>query len=234
MASWRGGVLPFLLDENNTFSSEQLLEMDVYEFGVFNGDSMKELADIFNSKKIKVSSFYGFDVFTGMPKETAEPIFQDAWDPDLMPDAFNAVMKLGFDTPESVAKHIESEVQEVFGSSGIDTKVCIIAGLVEETMQKQSNYKKAFYVDFDLDIYSPTRYAFEFLAKNNLIVPGTIIGYDDWGGTPHKNFEHGESRAHKEVSDLYGIEMTKIYEGGQGDPHLQTVWIVNEVNSNEN
>jgi hypothetical protein len=229
MASWRGGTLPILFEENNTFSSEQLLEMDVYEFGVFNGDSMKELAGILNSKKIEVNSFYGFDVFTGMPKETAEPIFQEAWDPDIMPDAFNALLRLGINSREGVAKHIESEVQEIFNVKKVNTKVSIIAGLVEETMQNQSGYKEAFYVDFDLDIYSPTRYAFEFLAKNNLIVPGTMIGYDDWGGTPHKNFEHGESRAHKEVSDLYGIQMTKLYEGGQGDPHLQTVWIVDEV-----
>ena len=229
MASWRGSTLPILFEENNTFSSEQLLEMDVYEFGVFNGDSMKELAGILNSKKIEVNSFYGFDVFTGMPKETAEPIFQEAWDPDIMPDAFNALLRLGINSQEGVAKHIESEVQEIFNVKKVNTKVSIIAGLVEETMQNQSGYKEAFYVDFDLDIYSPTRYAFEFLAKNNLIVPGTMIGYDDWGGTPHKNFEHGESRAHKEVSDLYGIQMTKLYEGGQGDPHLQTVWIVDEV-----
>jgi Macrocin-O-methyltransferase (TylF) len=229
MASWRSSEIPRLLSQYNSFSEEELLDMDVYEFGVFNGDSMVELAGIFNNLNIKTNCFYGFDVFTGMPKETAEPIFQEAWDPDIMPDAFNALLRLNIDTPEGVAQSIQETVQSVFSSANNTTKVSIIAGLVEETMVTISGYKKALYVDFDLDIYSPTKYAFDYLAKNNLIVKGTLIGYDDWGGTPHKNFEHGESRAHKEVSDEYGIKMTKIYEGGQGDPHLQTVWIVDEV-----
>lgn len=229
MASWRTYEIPRLLSEYNSFSEEELLDMDTYQFGVFNGDSMVELAGIFNNLNIKTNCFYGFDVFTGMPKETAEPIFQEAWDPDIMPDAFNALLRLNIDTPAGVAASIESNVQSVFSSANNFTKVSIVAGLVEETMVTISGFKKAFYVDFDLDIYSPTKYAFDFLAKNNLIVKGTLIGYDDWGGTPHKNFEHGESRAHKEVSDEYGIKMTKIYEGGQGDPHLQTVWIVDEV-----
>ena len=234
MASWRGYTLPQLIKKHNSFSSEELLNMDVYEFGVFNGDSMIEIAGILNNEEIEINNFYGFDVFTGMPKETAEPIFQEAWDPDIMPDAFNALLRLGIDTQEGVATHIQNQVQEVFDSSNKKTKVSIIAGLVEESMQNRDGYNKAFYVDFDLDIYSPTRYAFEFLVKNNLIVPGTMIGYDDWGGTPHENFEHGESRAHKEISDLYGIKMTKLYEGGQGPPHLQTVWLVDEVTLNEN
>ena len=231
MASWRGSEIQRLFSQYNTFTSEELSNLDIYQFGVFNGNSMVELAGILINLDLKLNCFYGFDVFTGMPKETAEPIFQESWDPDIMPDAFNVLLKLNMDSPENVAEHIEKEVKFIFQSSKNPTNVKIIAGLVEETMKKNINYKPAFYVDFDLDIYSPTRYAFEFLAKNNLIVPGTIIGYDDWGGTPHQNYEHGESRAHKEVSDLYGINMTKIYEGGQGLPHLQTVWIVDEVNS---
>jgi hypothetical protein len=229
MSSWRGHELNRLFQTYNSFSEEQLLDMDVYEFGVFNGDSMVEIAGILNNQKIEVNRFYGFDVFTGMPKELAEPIFQEAWDPDIMPDAFNALLRLDIDSPEGVASHIQDKVQQVFYENKKNTKVSVIAGLVEESMQKYDGYGKAFYVDFDLDIYSPTKYAFDFLAKNNLIVKGTLVGYDDWGGTPHKNFEHGESRAHKEISDEYGIKMTKVYEGGQGDPHLQTVWIVDEV-----
>lgn len=227
--SWRGGVLPSLFQKYNTFSEEQISNLDMYQFGVLDGDSMKELSRMFCSLQFPINSFYGFDVFTGMPKENAEPIFQEAWDPDIMPDAFNAVKRLQLDSPEQVAFHIEDQVQRIYQNNNFSTKVSVVPGLVEETMATISGYNKAFYVDFDLDIYSPTKYAFDFLAKNGLITKGTFVGYDDWGGTPHKNFEHGESRAHKEVSDEYGIKMTKIYEGGQGDPHLQTVWIVDEV-----
>lgn len=227
--SWRGYVLPNLFNKYNTFSQEDIGSMSMYQFGVLDGDSMKELSKMFCALEVPINSFYGFDVFTGMPKENAEPIFQEAWDPDIMPDAFNAVKRLNLTSPQEVASYIQNQVQEIYDNKGYSTNVSVVPGLVEETMQTVGGYKKAFYVDFDLDIYSPTKYAFDYLAKNGLITKGTFVGYDDWGGTPHKNFEHGESRAHKEVSDEYGIKMTKIYEGGQGDPHLQTVWIVDEV-----
>jgi len=227
--SWRGGVLPYLFKKYNTFSEEELSGMSMYQFGVLDGDSMRELSNMFCTLEFLIKSFYGFDVFTGMPKENAEPIFQDAWDPEKMPDAFNSVKRLNLNSPQEVATAIQSQVQEIYINKGYSTDVSVVPGLVEETMQTVTTFTKAFYVDFDLDIYSPTKYAFDYLAKNNLITKGTLVGYDDWGGTPHKNFEHGESRAHKEVSDEYGLKMTKIYEGGQGAPHLQTVWIVDEV-----
>ena len=66
--------------------------------------------------------------------------------------------------------------------------------------------------------------------ENKLIVPGTIIGYDDWGGTPDfDTFKYGESRAHKEIIDEWGIKMTKLLQNGNAYPHVQTVWIVQEV-----
>ena len=66
--------------------------------------------------------------------------------------------------------------------------------------------------------------------ENNLIVPGTLIGYDDWGGTPgFEEFKDGESRAHKEIVDEWGIKMTKLYQCGNAYPHVQTVWIVEDI-----
>lgn len=227
--SWRSYTLPDLFRRYNSFSKEEIQDMDMYQFGVLDGDSMVELSDMVCSLDFNLNCFHGFDVFTGMPKELAEPIFQEAWDPDIMPDAFNSVKRLNLSTPEDVANYVHQKVSDVFDERKFTTSVNVIPGLVEETIGSCNSYKNAFYVDFDLDIYSPTKYAFSYLVEQGLIVKGTFIGYDDWGGTPHENFEHGESRAHKEISDEYGIKMKKIYEGGQGPPHVQTVWIVEEL-----
>lgn len=227
---WRNTLLDIGINDYNNFSKEELLNMNVYEFGVFSGDSMKEIASVLNKHKIEVHSFYGFDVFTGMPKETAEPIFQDSWDPDIEPDAFNALKRLNFGTTEECASHIQKEVENVFTAKNNKTSTSIIAGLVEETLVQQKDLKPAFYVDFDMDIYSPTKFVFKFLLENKLIVPGTFIGYDDWGGTPDfATFGNGESRAHKEIVDEYGIRMQKLYEVGTEFPHVQNLWIVEEV-----
>lgn len=230
---WRSQLLNAVFNDYNKFSKEELSEMDAYEFGVLEGDSMKELSSIFIQNRIELNSFNGFDVFTGMPKETAEPIYQESWDPDIHPDLFNAVKRLNLETPEECATAIENNISEIFSKSNYKTKVNVFAGLVENTLKKnikKSKFKKAFYVDFDLDIYSPTKYSFKFLMDNKLIVPGTFIGYDDWGGTPgFKTYEDGESRAHKEITDEYGIKMTKIFEMGDSFPHVQNIWIVDEV-----
>jgi hypothetical protein len=228
--SWRSSLLDIAINDFNTFEKEELVNYDVYQFGVFNGGSMKEIASILNKHKIEVNTFYGFDVFTGMPKETAEPIFQDSWNPDIFPDEFNVLKYMNLDTSDDCANYIQQEVHNIFTGRNNQSKVSVIAGLVEETLPNQKDLKPAFYVDFDLDIYSPTKYAFDYLMENNLIVPGTLVGYDDWGGTPgFEEFKDGESRAHKEILDKWGISMTKLYQNGYEYPHVQTLWVVNAV-----
>lgn len=229
--SWRRSFLDIVINDYNIFSKKQLVNMDVYQFGVFTGDSMKELSSILSKHKIEVNSFYGFDVFTGMPKETAEPIAQPSWDPDIEPDAFNAVKGLNLESVDECVNKITNEVTEIFSRNNNSTSVSIFPGLVEETVSANgSKFKPAFYIDFDLDIYSPTKYAFDYLAKNNLIVKGTIIGYDDWGGTPgYKEMLDGESRAHKEIVEQYGFKINKIFEIGQGFPNVQSIWVVEAV-----
>ena len=227
---WRTTLLDIAINDFNSFTKKDLKKYSIYQFGVFNGGSMKEIASILNKHKIEVDSFYGFDVFTGMPKETAEPIFQDSWNPDIFPDEFNVLKYMKLDTPDDCVNQIEQEVLNIFIGKDNQTKVSIVAGLVEETLPKQKDLQPAFYVDFDLDIYSPTKYAFNYLMENNLIVPGTLIGYDDWGGTPgFEEFKDGESRAHKEIVDEWGIKMTKLYQCGNAYPHVQTVWIVEDI-----
>ena len=228
---WRRSFLDIVINDYNIFSKDELVNMDVYQFGVFTGDSMKELASIFSKHKIQLNSFYGFDVFTGMPKETAEPIAQPSWDPDVEPDTFNAVKRFNLSSPEECAGKITKEVDAIFSKNNNKTSVNIFHGLVQETIEVQGGkFKPAFYVDFDLDIYSPTKYAFDYLAKNNLIVNGTIIGYDDWGGTPgYQEMLDGESRAHREIVEQYGFKISKIFEIGKGFPNVQSIWVVEEV-----
>jgi len=228
--SWRTGPLTHFFIYSNKFTPEQIANMDVYEFGVFTGGSMLEIAEIIGKLKLPISTFWGFDVFTGMPKELAEPIYQDDWDPDKKPDTFNAVLHTGSTSPEQVAAKIQYDTQNILNYNLVPTQAKIVAGLVEQTLPAQHNLKPAFYVDFDMDIYSPTYAAFDYLMANKLIVPGTIIGYDDWGGTPdYETFGNGESRAHKEITDKYGLGITKIYQEGPGFPHVQTIWQVDKV-----
>ena len=67
--SWRRTLIDIVINDYNIFDKKDLHNYDVYEFGVFRGDSMVELASILNKHKIEVNRFHGFDVFVCMVRE---------------------------------------------------------------------------------------------------------------------------------------------------------------------
>lgn len=232
--TWRSYLLFNELTKlNYYFSSDEINNLGVYQFGVFNGDSMREIKHIFNANKININTLYGFDVFTGMPKETQEPIFQDSWNPDIKPDEFNVLKKLNVQSVDDCIKVIKDSLIKLNLEFNTNTDIQIYGGLVQETIHKanQNNHlKPALYIDFDMDIYSPTKYVFEYMLNNKLILEGTLIGYDDWGGTPNfETFGDGESRAHKEIIDQYGIELSLCSQIGQQFPHVHNIWRVEKI-----
>jgi len=48
-------------------------------------------------------------------------------------------------------------------------------------------------------------------------------------GQIYQLVETAESRAHKEVTEKYGIVMSKLHQIGHGFPHIQNIWVVDEV-----
>mmetsp|Transcript_2982 Transcript_2982/g.8850 ORF Transcript_2982/g.8850 Transcript_2982/m.8850 type:complete len:83 (+) Transcript_2982:2-250(+) len=52
------------------------------------------------------------------------------------------------------------------------------------------------------------------MMASGLIVPGTVIGYDDWG-TGGPSGEHG---AHKELEEKYGIKFMQVPHSRIGQP----------------
>ena len=225
--TWRSQLLDEVVKKH---SNTDFKNMDIYQFGVFNGDSMREISSIFFNNKINFNCFNGYDVFTGMPKETEEPIFQNSWNPDIEPDVFNMVKKTSLASSSEFASFIKKECEEY--NSLYQYK--IFDGLVQNTLAESffnNNIKQAFYVDIDLDIYSPSYFVLDFMFKNKLINVGTYIGYDDWGGVPnYENYEFGEPRAHREVCEKYSVEMVKLYEVGNCFPHVHNIWVVKNIN----
>ena len=192
-----------------------------YQFGVYSGNSMDELSVCLEVAP-HITTMLGFDVFSGMPDDTVDQIFQDTW----LPGNFNAIADFDGVSPREYANTLEARLEYDFPNINFH----IYDGLVEDTLEaNKDRLPTAFYIDFDMDIYSPTRYAFDFLVSHNKIVEGTLIGYDDWGGAPHDNFQHGESRAHKEICDKYNIDAVKLAEQDNGWPHKHNVWRIESI-----
>jgi len=90
--------------------------------------------------------------------------------------------------------------------------------------------RPAAILDIDCDLYSSTYEVLDFMATNSLIKPGTIIIYDDWGGSPgYITQADGESRAHKEICEKYNMKCELLFTVGQAFPHIHTFFIVTEI-----
>lgn len=181
-----------------------------YQFGVFSGWSMVELMNLFVKNNINVTHAYGFDSFQGIPASNEEKL----WTPVWAEGEFNSCDYLDVDNPSDACQKIKVFVKENTQSSVI---VEMFEGYYCDSLPKVDVSKliPAFFIDIDVDIYSSAKEALNFMASNNLIVPGTVINYDDWGGSPgHQTFSSGESRAHAEICEQYGISASRIKNNG--------------------
>lgn len=222
--SWRSEVFPV---------KPQVGLTDVYEFGVFSGNSTAELSTLCDEYGIPCERVVGFDSFDGVPKETAEPCYNDVWDPDISHyyKAFNSKLFYGVNTVDEAVRKVDEFVRP-FISKNRD--LIWVAGFYNESLTddlpSQLALNKALIVDIDVDIYSSAKTALHWLFRNKLVDVGTYVFYDDWGGTPgYKEFLDGESRAHREISEEFNVTWELV---GTSTGHVvdsQVVWQIKSI-----
>jgi len=88
---------------------------DVYQFGVFDGSSMRIIAQELCNLNIPINNFFGFDVFTGMPEEEGEELMNEDW----APGNFNLVKhgkRFGIksDNVDDIVQEIEKSIENIF------------------------------------------------------------------------------------------------------------------------
>jgi len=96
----------------------------------------------------------------------------------------------------------------------------------------KSNLKPAFWVDIDVDLYISTIQILDFMFQNKLIVPETLVSFDDWAGT--EEYKGGESLAWKEMCEKYSVSVKDILSVKYGNPqtpdfHWKKVFIVETI-----
>jgi len=208
---WRANLFPYL--------KESPINGDVYQFGVWDGFSLQVLGSMYKYIS-KIPNFFGFDVFTGMPIEENEPEQQKD-----EPGMFNLLKHYGVINLQDAIKLLQFDI-----GTNLNGNLTLIPGLVQDTVNddliKKYNLTQASYVDFDMDIYSPTFYVFEFMIRHKLISTGTIIGFDDWNQNWESTFtfgKFGENRAFKEVCDTYNVKYKMLFETRN---HDQSAFII--------
>jgi hypothetical protein len=194
-----------LVKDNKEFLQDKLF----IEFGVMKGNS---LLDFFYSyKNFGISqNFFGFDSWQGIPQEKIDLNNPKAW------------------------------VQGKFSTNGIINtdlirpEITLINGWFEDTLNESTyklfNNQYAGLVHVDCDIYSSTLTCLEFLVKFNMLMPGTIIVYDDWASYTYINskdeFINGEALAHKEIMERYNIQCELINKIQYNPAHTIAIYKV--------
>lgn len=166
------------------------------EFGTCHGASMLEYYGLYKEFGIP-STFYGFDSFQGLPPEPTDTLSHSVWGPGDFSTNGNI-------NPELLNKPDLKIVDGWFCDTLTD-------GIAEEFGDK-----KVGLLHIDCDIYTSTIEALEFIVKHKLLVDGTIVVYDDWGGwrqvglSEEQQYDIGEGRAHREICEKYNLNFELI------------------------
>jgi hypothetical protein len=194
---------------------------DLYEFGVFTGGSIEFLIKDLGSVGIQIRKIFGFDSFEGIPEEKLDKLNREEWQKGFC----NAAQTLSC-SPEQAAALVQKQL------SKLHNNVMLIPGfwdaVLTDDIVKKYNMQTASYIDIDGDIYSSAILSLDFMFRNKLVIPGTLIGYDDWAVSGKDEFTTGESKAHKEMMEKYNVVAEQLYKVGQ-PPHVQTLFKVRNI-----
>ena len=149
-----------------------------------------------------VDSYLGFDSFEGLsPEDDTKSVRPAIWVPGMFNERYRRskdfkVVKskdgyqhyvprdglTGVARPLSVTEAVESWRAEL---NATENRITLVPGFYNESLTPTlaRTAPVALYVDINCDLYISTYQALDWLCANRLVVPGTIIGYDDfkWG-----------------------------------------------------
>ena len=175
---------------------------DLYQFGV--PSIMGWMVKLLEQRGLLATaygSYWGFDSFEGLPEESAG---------SLKPN--NQLWEVGrFATSRGHRFHHSAKTDTVrlWRARQFERhhRVRMVAGFfnVSLTARLAQQAHPARYVDLDCDLHVSTIQALRWLATHQLLVPGTLIGYDDWYEAPF--LRGGESLAHVQIVEEFALEM---------------------------
>lgn len=209
----------------HNFLKEDLRLFDVYEFGVCDGNSLREICEVFNYKKFQPRNIFGFDSFIGLPEEQNDPLNQ------YVKGDFNASERLKANSVEETKSIVYNKIMEKCNASHL----YLIDGFFSETLCDELVEKysmgPAYLANIDCDTYSSSIECLDFMFRNNLVKPNTLLRFDDWGSLGYQNCESGESRAFLEITEKYKVKYEIVDSINWGNPPPDCVIMTFRVKS---
>ena len=253
LKTWRQHVLRVMRERcGGATAPPSCANSDIYEFGVFTGRALRALTLHFNASRVGFRQIWGFDSFQGLPRETARNGTMAAViDGGFQEGAFNVASVQSRCRWKHCRGFAAGDPVSLVGAYINDPRVNLIPGFFDRSLTRSLAHERgmrpALYVDIDVDLYSSAYAALDWLFANGLVVPGTVIGYDDWGyglkltdkrrpsarvnlqklllrGDPSQKaeIEHadGEPRAHREIAAKYGVVFRAVTYAATGSSSI--------------
>lgn len=165
--------------------------------------------------------YWGFDSFVGLPEETAGALRPSAhtWGvgqfsyshaqfaSNVTHDANGAeVYAMGeragqpLPSPDSVRLALQGRAFKP------EHRARLVAGFYNDSLTPSlaAQARPAAYAEFDCDLHISTAQALRWMLTHELLVPGSLVGYDDWFEAPF--LRGGESSAHLELTREFLVE----------------------------
>jgi hypothetical protein len=187
---------------------------DIYCFGSAHGHTVSELVAGFRAYQLPLHRIHAYDSFEGLPDEEPGVPIPPVW------------------TRGAFKNTLKSFHRRIATLDLAADVLMVHPGWFDQTLRREEvengSLRPALYVDCDADLYRSTRDALAFMFAHQLIRPGTLIGYDDWGDT--ELWAAGESRAHREVTERYGAKTSQLWSWGE-PPLMRTLFRVDSVSA---
>lgn len=196
---------------------------DVYEFGVCDGGSLCDIAKVYNFRSIEINNMFGFDSFCGLPQETADELNE------YKAGDFSAKDRLQTKSIEDTVKVVKKKISKEFTGKRLKLIPGFFSDSLKDEIVVKYKMKPASLVNVDCDTYTSTIECLDFMFRNKLIVPGTTVRFDDWGSAGYLEYQSGESRAFKEISQKYSIDWLAVHNINYGKPAPECVIMIFQV-----
>ena len=190
----------------NQLKGRDLTNFDIYEFGIYTGNSFKQIYEALQECKVRPSKIWGFDSFEGLPAEEPGVPIGEGWEQG----------KFRIDDPDIMGIISRS----VDGSIPFE----LVKGYFHNSLNVllRPRLKQAVFIDIDSDLYISCFQILDYFFKNDLVAQGCFISYDDWGGVTEG--EGGESKAHFDIMKKYKVDCAEVFS--VGDKNIEKAFVV--------
>jgi hypothetical protein len=200
------------------FMWENQAESDLYkfgsilEFGVGKGDSLKKICDyLYNNNMYYYGrTIMGFDSFEGLPDE-AEGI-------PVNPKYVKGAYKYDLSTTD------------IYNKCNCKPELRLVKCMFDKIPDYWAKYvNQTSLIHIDCDLYNSTLSALTWCFQNKVIVPGTLVAFDEYRSTLVTDGDlGGEEKAWHEIVTKYNIKFEYIYQSKYLDKDTE-IWITQTV-----